>query len=51
MSGHVHGIVTGPLNKEAFNKAGFHFAGHTELLAKESGAKTSRLALVTVTVQ
>ena len=32
--GRAHaGIVTAPLNKEALNKAGYHYAGHTEMLA------------------
>ena len=38
-AGRIHGIVTAPLNKEALNKAGFHFAGHTDLLAHLTGAK------------
>ncbi len=29
----VHAVVTGPINKEAINMAGHHFAGHTEILA------------------
>ena len=32
-AGRVQGIVTAPLNKEALNKAGHHYAGHTEMLA------------------
>lgn len=35
----VDAITTGPINKEAINKAGFRFDGHTELLAKRTGAK------------
>ncbi|XP_065833958.1 4-hydroxythreonine-4-phosphate dehydrogenase-like isoform X2 [Oscarella lobularis] len=45
MAGVVDAIVTAPLNKEAMNLGGYKFAGHTELLAKYSGAKTSRLML------
>ena len=33
MEGRVGAIVTAPIHKEAINKAGFHYAGHTELLA------------------
>jgi 4-hydroxythreonine-4-phosphate dehydrogenase len=33
MAGQVGAIVTGPIHKEAINKAGFHYSGHTELLA------------------
>ena len=32
-AGHIAGIVTAPINKEAMNMAGFHYPGHTELLA------------------
>ena len=32
-SGRINGIVTAPINKEAMNMAGFHYPGHTELLA------------------
>ena len=34
LSNAVHGVVTGPINKEAINKAGFPFSGHTEIFAK-----------------
>ena len=30
----IDGTVTGPINKEAINAAGYHFAGHTEIYAK-----------------
>ncbi|KAA1176478.1 4-hydroxythreonine-4-phosphate dehydrogenase PdxA [Rhizobium tropici] len=45
ISGKVGGIVTAPLNKEALNKAGFHYAGHTELLAELTGARGSVMML------
>ena len=32
-TGHVAGVVTGPINKEAWNAAGIKFPGHTELFA------------------
>jgi 4-hydroxythreonine-4-phosphate dehydrogenase len=32
-AGAVAGIVTAPLNKEALNKAGYAYAGHTDMLA------------------
>ncbi len=38
MAGSVAAVVTAPLNKEAMNLAGFHFAGHTELLTERTGA-------------
>lgn len=37
-AGQVDAVVTAPLNKEAMNLAGHHFAGHTELLAERTGA-------------
>ncbi len=45
LAGRIHGIVTAPLNKEALNKAGFHFAGHTDMLAHLTGAKGSVMML------
>jgi 4-hydroxythreonine-4-phosphate dehydrogenase len=33
MAGKIDATVTGPINKEAINKAGFHYAGHTEIYA------------------
>jgi 4-hydroxythreonine-4-phosphate dehydrogenase len=32
-SGEVDATVTGPINKEAINRAGFHYPGHTEIYA------------------
>ncbi len=34
----VDAIATAPINKEAIHKAGYKFDGHTELLAKRTGA-------------
>ena len=39
-------IVTAPLNKEALNLAGYHYAGHTEMLAALTGAQDSAMLLV-----
>ena len=33
VAGTIDAIVTAPLNKEAMNLAGYHYAGHTDLLA------------------
>jgi 4-phospho-D-threonate 3-dehydrogenase / 4-phospho-D-erythronate 3-dehydrogenase len=44
-SGRIGGIVTAPLNKEALNKAGYKFAGHTDMLAALTGAKGSVMML------
>jgi 4-hydroxythreonine-4-phosphate dehydrogenase len=45
LSGKVGGIVTAPLNKEALNKAGYHYPGHTEMLAELTGVKGSCMML------
>ena len=44
-AGRVQGIVTAPLNKEALNKAGHHYAGHTEMLAALTGVSGSVMML------
>jgi 4-phospho-D-threonate 3-dehydrogenase / 4-phospho-D-erythronate 3-dehydrogenase len=44
-TGRVAGLVTAPLNKEAMNLAGHHYAGHTELLAELTGVKGSVMLL------
>ena len=38
-TGRVGGIVTAPLNKEALNNAGYHYPGHTEMLAELTGVR------------
>ena len=45
MDGQVGAIVTGPIHKEAINKAGFHYAGHTELLADLTKTKDYAMIL------
>ena len=44
-AGRVGGLVTAPLNKEALNNAGYHYAGHTEMLAELTGVKGSVMLL------
>jgi 4-phospho-D-threonate 3-dehydrogenase / 4-phospho-D-erythronate 3-dehydrogenase len=41
----IGAIVTAPLNKEALNKAGYHYPGHTEMLAELTGVKGSCMML------
>jgi len=36
--GSIDALVTAPISKEALNKAGYPFPGHTELLAKMAGS-------------
>ncbi len=45
MDGRTGGIVTAPLNKEALNKAGYHYPGHTEMLAELTGVRGSCMML------
>ncbi len=45
LAGRVGGIVTAPLNKEALNQAGYHYPGHTEMLAELTGASGSCMML------
>ena len=44
-AGEVAAIVTAPLNKEALNRAGYHYAGHTEMLAALTGVRGSVMLL------
>lgn len=37
LAGRVDALVTAPLNKAAFNQAGYHYPGHTEYLAERCG--------------
>jgi 4-phospho-D-threonate 3-dehydrogenase / 4-phospho-D-erythronate 3-dehydrogenase len=45
MSGRVDAIVTAPLNKEALNLAGYHYAGHTDMLAALTKTRSSVMLL------
>jgi 4-hydroxythreonine-4-phosphate dehydrogenase len=45
LAGRIGGVVTAPLNKEALNKAGYHYPGHTEMLAELTGVKGSCMML------
>jgi len=46
MAGDLHGIITGPINKEAMAQAGFRYDGHTELLAERTNTKDYAMMLV-----
>jgi 4-hydroxythreonine-4-phosphate dehydrogenase len=41
LRGLVRGIATAPINKEALKKAGYHYIGHTEMLAELSESRDS----------
>jgi 4-hydroxythreonine-4-phosphate dehydrogenase len=45
MDGTVDAICTAPINKDALNRAGYHYSGHTELLAELTGAADSVMML------
>lgn len=38
-------VVTGPINKEAINLAGYHYSGHTEIFAALTGTKDYAMML------
>ena len=44
--GCIDGMVTAPINKEAINMAGFHYPGHTELLADLTQTQESGMMIV-----
>ncbi len=46
LSGEADAMVTAPLNKEAVTLSGRTFSGHTEYIAELTGAKESRMLLV-----
>jgi 4-hydroxythreonine-4-phosphate dehydrogenase len=46
LSGAIDAVVTGPLNKEALNRAGYEFSGHTEILAHLCGVTDVVMMLV-----
>ena len=45
LAGRLQALVTAPLNKEALNLAGFHYAGHTDMLAALTGSGGSVMML------
>lgn len=46
MKNEIDAIVTAPLNKEAMNLGGYHYAGHTEILGELSGTRDYAMMLV-----
>jgi len=45
IAGETEAIVTAPLNKDALNQAGYHFPGHTQILAHLCGASDAVMML------
>ena len=46
LAGKIDAIATAPLNKDALNQAGFHYPGHTEMLADLTGTTDFSLTLI-----
>ncbi len=46
MSGQIDATVSGPINKEAINRAGFHYPGHTEIYADLTHTKDYAMMLI-----
>jgi 4-hydroxythreonine-4-phosphate dehydrogenase len=46
LRGDFHGMVTSPISKVALRMAGYPWAGHTEMLAELTGAKTYAMMLM-----
>jgi len=45
-NGDIHAIVTAPIHKEALHRAGFIYAGHTEILAERTGSTNYAMMLI-----
>lgn len=45
MKGEIDATITGPLNKEALNLAGYHYSGHTEIYAELTDTKDYTMML------
>lgn len=50
IQGQVDGIVTGPIQKEAWHAAGVPYPGHTELLAAQTSTPDVRMMLTSETI-
>jgi len=46
LAGKVQAVVTGPIHKESLNQAGYHFPGHTEILADRTGTRDYAMMLI-----
>lgn len=46
MINEINATVTGPINKEAMNLAGFHYSGHTEIYAELTYTKDYAMMLI-----
>lgn len=46
LKGEIHAMATAPINKEAMNKAGYKYTGHTELLAQLTNTQDYTMMLI-----
>jgi len=46
LSNQVQGVVTGPISKEAINRAGYKYSGHTEIFAEMTKTKEYGMLLI-----
>jgi 4-hydroxythreonine-4-phosphate dehydrogenase len=46
LNGSIDAIVTAPINKEAFNRAGYNYPGHTEFFAKRTDTREYAMMFV-----
>ncbi|RKO65792.1 4-hydroxythreonine-4-phosphate dehydrogenase PdxA [Desulfofundulus salinus] len=51
LEGKISAIATAPINKEALHKAGLDYSGHTEILARLTGAADYAMMLVSGTLR
>lgn len=45
LQGNIAVVITAPINKEALNKGGYHYEGHTEIFAKLTNTKKYAMLL------
>ena len=45
LAGSIEAVVTGPIHKEALQKAGYHYSGHTEIFAELTGTRDYAMML------
>ena len=46
LAGDVHGVITGPINKDAINQGGYNYSGHTEIFADFTNTKDYGMVLM-----
>lgn len=51
LSGEIDAIVTAPISKEAINRAGLRYSGHTDLLAELTGIREYAMCFVSPSIK